>query len=399
VTASSRPLRVGLVGFGGRVAIARHIAGSGVPARIVAIVDPSPAARDRARTEYGPDVRIEESYADLLAEGALDAAVVTTPDWTHVPVAIDLLRAGVAVYLEKPMAIHLEEADELLRVGMETGTPLYIGHNYRHSSVVRLMARLIAAGEIGEVKTIWCRHFVGHGGDFYFKNWNSERAKVNTLLLQKASHDIDVIHMLAGGYSRRVTAMGALTLYGDVQSRRPVGDMRRPEEISLDNWPPLSQTALSAVIDVEDVAMVHMTLDNGVLAACEQCHYTPDYWRNYTVIGTEGRLENIGDTAGGTVKVWNRRREWSVAGDLEFPIGGDEVGHADADAITMAEFLRFAAWGEAPTLSPTAARAAVAAGALAAHSMRNGSIPVDIPPLPDDVLDYYATRVRRTDAA
>ena len=39
-----------------------------------------------------------------------------------------------------------------------------------------------------------------------------------------------------------------------------------------------------------------MTLDNGVQASYEQCHFTPDYWRNYTVIGTEGRLENFGAT-------------------------------------------------------------------------------------------------------
>ena len=48
-------------------------------------------------------------------------------------------------------------------------------------------------------------------------------------------------------------------------------------------------------IDIEDVSLVNMRLDNGVLAAYQQCHFSPDYWRNYTVIGDAGRLENFGD--------------------------------------------------------------------------------------------------------
>lgn len=56
------------------------------------------------------------------------------------------------------------------------------------------MKELIDAGAIGEVKTIWCRHFVGNGGDYYFKDWHAERKNTTSLLLQKGAHDIDVIH-------------------------------------------------------------------------------------------------------------------------------------------------------------------------------------------------------------
>ena len=46
-------------------------------------------------------------------------------------------------------------------------------------------------------------------------------------------------------------------------------------------------------IDVEDTNMILMNLDNGVRACYLQCHFAPDIWRNYTFIGTEGRLENV----------------------------------------------------------------------------------------------------------
>lgn len=390
---TARPLRVGIVGMGQRAAIARHVdeataAASDLEARVTAVADVTEQGRERARVEY-PDALVVEHHDELV--GQVDAAIVTTPDWTHADIAVDLLRAGVAVYLEKPLAITVEDADRVLNTAAETGTALYVGHNFRHAAVVRLMREIVDRGEIGEVKAVWCRHFVGNGGDYYFKDWHADRTKVNSLLLQKASHDLDVIHALGGGDTARVVGMGSLAVYGDVTDRRDRSGELMGDWFSFDNWPPLEQTGLNPVVDVEDVSMVMMTLDNGVQASYEQCHFTPDYWRNYTVIGTEGRLENIGDTGGGVVKVWTHRRGWDVAGDREYPIDGVASGHADADLVTMTEFLRHVALGEPTTLSPIAARAAVAAGALATRSLRSGSVPIDVPPLPAATIAHFTT--------
>ena len=46
------------------------------------------------------------------------------------------------------------------------------------------------------------------------------------------------------------------------------------------NWPPLKQTGLNPIIDIEDHSMMMMQLDNGVQASYQQCHYAPDGWRN-----------------------------------------------------------------------------------------------------------------------
>ena len=167
-----------------------------------------------------------------------------------------------------------------------------------------------------QVQTIWCRHFVGDGGDYYFKDWHADRSKTTGLLLQKGAHDLDIIHWLAGAPSRRVTAMGALKRLRRHHDRSDrdgevVGDWFDREN----NWPPRSQRGLHPIIDVEDVSMMLMELENGVLASYQQCHFTPDYWRNYTVIGTDGRLENFGDEVGATVKVWSRRSGYRADAD------------------------------------------------------------------------------------
>jgi predicted dehydrogenase len=379
------PLRLAVIGMGARSYIAQHAVTSGA-GRIVAVADPSEAARERGRASHGDDVRLFPGHRELIASGEpVDAAFVTSPDHTHAEIAIDLLHAGIAVYLEKPLAITIEDADSILRAAADSGTKLYVGHNMRHMEFVRIMRDIILRGEIGEVKAVWCRHFVGNGGDYYFKDWHAERAKSTGLLLQKGAHDIDLIHWLAGGYSTEVTGMGELTVYGGIDDRRDNSDRTMPEWFSLANWPPLSQTELNPVIDVEDISMVTMRLDNGVLASYQQCHFTPDYWRNYTVIGTEGRLENFGDSEGGVVRVWNRRSDYEPVGDVEYRVHGDSGGHGDADALTVAEFIGFLRDGSATETSPIAARNAVATAVAATESIRNGSRPHRVPPVDERV--------------
>ncbi|KRC50712.1 oxidoreductase [Leifsonia sp. Root227] len=384
------PLRLAVIGVGARSYIAGHAVDSGAGV-IVAVADPSATARARAAEAFGDQLTAFPGHRELIeardARGGniVDAAFVTSPDHTHAEIAIDLLRAGIAVYLEKPLAISLEDADAILAAAAESGSKLYVGHNMRHMAVVTLMRDIIKRGEIGEVKAVWCRHFVGNGGDYYFKDWHAERAKSNGLLLQKGAHDIDIIHWLAGGYSELVTGMGGLSLYGGIDARRDNSDRSMPDWFSLEAWPPLSQTDLNPVIDVEDISMVNMRLDNGVYASYQQCHYTPDYWRNYTVIGTEGRLENFGDTDGAVVRVWNTRTLYDPVGDAEYRVNGDERGHRDADRLTVAEFIRFVTDGSRTETSAVAARNAVATAVAATESIRDGSRPIAVPAVDEHV--------------
>lgn len=386
---SDSSVRLAVVGCGARATIAAHALADN-RAQIAAYVDPVPAASARLEQRLAAQAPQFASVADLMASDTpVDAALVLSPDDTHAAVATALLEHGVAVYLEKPMTISTTDADAVLAAAVRSGTALYVGHNMRHMSLVRTMREIIARGEIGAVKAIWCRHFVGNGGDFYFKDWHADRSRSTGLLLQKGAHDIDVIHHLAGGYATRVVGMGALTLYGDIDHRRDNSDRSMPDWFDLGNWPPLQQRDLNPVIDVEDLSMVQLELDNGVFASYQQCHYTPDYWRNYTVIGTEGRIENFGDSAGGVIRLWNQRGTYRPQGDREYPIGGDAPGHGDADQDTMTEFLDFLVHGAATVTSPVAARHAVATAVAATESLRAASTPREVPPLEQTVTDYF----------
>jgi predicted dehydrogenase len=383
-------LQIGVIGSGGRGSLARYAHRPGDGARVVACCDVDEAAFERNRVWYGEDIWVTTDYRALLAKD-LDAVFVTTPDYLHEEHAVAALEAGKAVYLEKPMAITIAACDRILRTAKEQGATLYVGHNMRHFAVILKMKELIDQGAIGQVKVAWCRHFVSYGGDAYFKDWHADRTKTTGLLLQKGAHDIDVLHWLCGGYAETVTAMGALTLYDQIPDRHDPSERGNPRFVQ-DNWPPLSQTGLNPVLDVEDVSMVLMRLDNGVLASYQQCHYTPDAWRNYTVIGTEGRIENFGDGIGEDtyVRLWNTRRDRYVQeGNETFRLAHLAGGHGGGDPSIVAEFLRYVREGGAIKTSPVAARYSVAAGCMATESLRNGSIPMAIPRLDEKLAAHF----------
>ena len=378
-------IRIGLIGAGGRGAIAKlaHRPADGV--ELAVACDTNPAVLERYRSEFGESLAVTPEWRKVIADRSVQAVFITTPDFLHEEQTVAAMEAGKAVYLEKPMAITLEGCDRILGVVARRDGRLYVGHNMRFFPVMRQIKKLIDDGAIGQVQAVWCRHFVDYGGDAYFKDWHSERCNTTGLLLQKGSHDIDMIHWFAGGYTQRVVAMGRLSVYNRVTDRRP------PTTPGIatgnpDHWPPLSQKQLSPMIDVEDHSMMLMQLDNGVQASYEQCHYTPDAQRNYTVIGTQGRIENYGDypseESGAEVYVWKKRCGANLRSHETIQVASIEGSHGGADPLIVTDFLDYLRTGRRTGVQLIDARMSVAAGYLATQSLRNGNVPYDVPPMP-----------------
>ncbi len=392
---SNSKFGIGIIGFGNRRYLVEHAHQPQNGVEILGVADVYPQALEEAKKKYGEKIFVTTNYHELLARKDIQAVFILSPDFLHEEQAIAALDAGKAVYLEKPMAITIEGCDRILKKAFEKKGKIYVGHNMRHMALIQTMKKLIDDGKIGQVKAGWCRHFISYGGDAYFKDWHAERSKGTGLLLQKGAHDIDVLHWLCGGYTQRVNAMGELSLYGQIKDRR---DPKSHDHAVFDvkNWPPLSQKQLNPVIDVEDLNMMLMKLDNGVLASYQQCHYTPDAWRNYTIIGTEGRLENIGDAPGHcAIRVWNKRNDgYNVFGDEQYFIPETSGSHGGADPNIVQEFIDFVRNNSKIITSPIAARYSVAAGCKATESLRNGGSPMDVPQLSSELIEYFSQSVR-----
>lgn len=145
-------LRIGLVGPGSiadrRLAPAvRQLAGAELWS--VCSRDPERAAAFAAR--HGARGPVFTELDDMLADPRLDAVVIATPDRLHAPQAIAAARAGKHVFLEKPMATAVDEADALVRTCRAAGVRLAVGYHLRFHAGLRALRERVVAGELGRL--------------------------------------------------------------------------------------------------------------------------------------------------------------------------------------------------------------------------------------------------------
>jgi len=380
-----KDLRIGVIGSWGRGRLAEHADQPGKGSRIVAGMDAIPENLASFKELHGDAVHTYTDHNQMLDKEQLDAVFVASPDYCHEEQAVAVLEHGIPLYLEKPMAITIKGCDRIMRTARSRKTKLFMGHNMRYMAFIQKMKSLIDEGAIGEVKAVWCRHFIAYGGDAYFRDWHSERKNTTSLLLQKATHDIDVIHWLAGSFATHVSGVGSLGVYNRCARRDP--SEKGDASFNDAHWPPLKQSGLSPAIDVEDHSMIMMRMRNGVEASYMQCHYAPDAWRNYTVIGTAGRIENYGEDTG-TIEVWTKRGGYQLHGDRSLPVEQEEGSHGGADPKIVQSFLAYVRGEERPLSSPQASRYSVAAGCKGAESIRGGGGFLKIPQLSEELEKY-----------
>ena len=111
--------------------------------------------------------------------------------------------------------------------------------------------------------------------------------------------------------------------------------------------------------------------------------------RNYTFIGTKGRVENIGDHGNCQVHLWTRRGLRATP-DIVYNMKPVSGGHGGADDPIIDNFLDFVANGARTNVNPVAARDAVAVSVPGYYSMRNGNTQQEIPQLEPELLEYFA---------
>lgn len=381
-------IRIGLVGVAHRAKIAEHWQAD-PRAEIVAGCDIVDEFLDEFQKTYGKDTFVTKDYNELVARDDLDVIGVFTPDNVHAAPTIAALKAGKDVFCEKPMAITVEDCDRMIAAEKETGRKLMIGFNLRYNDHINIMKDVVDSGDIGEVKAVWMRHFVGFGGYAYFHDYRAQRANSTSMLLQKACHDIDVIHYVTGQHTRRVVGMGGMDYYGGDRPNELICDTCDERDTCSDfSDRPVATKRMCCFrreVDIEDHSMILMDLDGGARANYMQCHYTPNMWRNYCFIGTEGTVESISDT---DVRVmtsrasrWRKNQPGNWAEAVLSTGRTKQEGHGGADPKLCKAFLDYVIDGVEPRASSLDGRASVATGVLGAESIRSGNQPKDIPSL------------------
>jgi predicted dehydrogenase len=202
---SDAPTRVAVVGVGhmGRhhARLYRELKCS----HLVAVVDANRGRAEQVAGEYG--AKSYTSVDDLPSD--IQAATVAVPTSHHVAVAQKLLRRGVAVLVEKPIAATVPEAERLLACARETGVLLSVGHTERFNPVVRAIDRLNIKPNYVESQRV---------SPFRFRS--ADIGVVMDIMI----HDIDIVLHLIRSKPVRVDAVGVNVLgkHEDVANARVV---------------------------------------------------------------------------------------------------------------------------------------------------------------------------------
>lgn len=213
-TPTSRPLRVGLIGYG--------LAGSVFHAPLIAatdglvldtVVTSDPERQRQARAEHGEDLHTVADADALFARAdALDLVVVASPNRTHVELARRALETDLAVVVDKPLAARAAEAEELADLAERRGLLLSVFQNRRWDNDFLTLRDLIDQGALGDVWRFesrferWRPHLKGGWRE------SGDPADVGGLLYDLGSHLVDQ----------------ALVLFGPVDSVHAESDVRRP---------------------------------------------------------------------------------------------------------------------------------------------------------------------------
>jgi len=102
-------------------------------------------------------VQATPHYEDVITNPGIDIVCVTTPDHWHAALAIEAMKNGKDVYVEKPMTLTIEEGKAVVQAAEKYGRIVQVGSQQRSSTHFRIAANLVRNGMIGEVKEIYCK--------------------------------------------------------------------------------------------------------------------------------------------------------------------------------------------------------------------------------------------------
>ena len=210
-------LSIALIGAGRAGMIhARNFAGSVPNATVGGVADPVEEAAASAAAELG-GCRYETDYKKILEDDSIDAVVIATPTKYHCEITLAAAKAGKHVLCEKPMAMNVEECEQMERAVKEYGIKLQMAFMRRFDAGFCAAKEAILQGRIGEVVMVRSNT----RGPSIPKPWMYDISKSNGPLAEVNSHDIDSVRWFCESEFQSVHAIAANYRCPDAKSEFP----------------------------------------------------------------------------------------------------------------------------------------------------------------------------------
>jgi predicted dehydrogenase len=166
--------------------------------RVVALADTNLGRARTLAARFGIP-RVTADYRELAdgTDGA-DGVLVALPNFLHAPAAIEFLRRGMPVLVEKPMALGVAEAEEMIRAGTEGKAVLAVGLVGRHASGARWIKRAAAEGLLGPLQSVELEYGAAFSWQPASSFLFSKEQAGGGVLIDMGSHMLDLTVWWAG---------------------------------------------------------------------------------------------------------------------------------------------------------------------------------------------------------
>lgn len=308
----SKLIRTAVIGLGGRGLYFADMYGNQKHGfQLRAVCDISDKVLTKARRKFGESVAYYTNMHRMLKDPEIDAVLVATNDPYHVAPTLAALRAGKHVLVEKPLCQTLADARKIAAAVRRARSVFMIGFELRNCTVVQSMRRLLDEGRIGRVMIGHVFDNVSVGGNYFFHDPRKQKAFFRSLLLQKATHSLDLLNGFMGSNPVKVYGIGGMDFYGRKASPRlqcracrksacPYR-VKNPKAFQMDYAAVVEKAdycVWSKAMDLHDNAELCISYANGGKATFHECHFTPEYTREFWLVGDKGKMYGYYDNPG-----------------------------------------------------------------------------------------------------
>lgn len=196
-------IRLGIIGIGnmGTAHINNILSGKCPEIEVAAVADIDPARLKWAEENLPKSVGIFDDAEAMLDSGLIDSALIAVPHYDHPRYAIDCMRRGIHVMVEKPAGVYTKQVREMNEFAKKSNVVFGIMFNQRTDHIYRKMHQLVHSGELGQIRrtswiiTNWYRPQAYYDSGAWRATWAGEGGGV---LLNQCPHNLDLWQWICG---------------------------------------------------------------------------------------------------------------------------------------------------------------------------------------------------------
>jgi phthalate 4,5-cis-dihydrodiol dehydrogenase len=199
---TERKLRMAMVGIGVGGAEILPAMEATESIDLMAGADINPVTRERFKQRY-PNTHVYDSIEALCNDPDVDGVWISSPNRFHAEHAIIAANHGKHVVVEKPMALSMQQAEDMVNAAEKNGVKLLAGHTMSYSLPIRAMRKIIASGKLGKLRAL---HVMAYS-DWMLRPRSADELDFNQgggVPWRQTPHQVDTIRVLGGGKVRSV---------------------------------------------------------------------------------------------------------------------------------------------------------------------------------------------------